>query len=401
MENNTYYLEFLYNRHSDIVWTSWIFIIIGCVIGIIGNAIVIYFYFFRIKDRGERYFIPLLAIVDLLGCIILPINKVFTTQFMYSFPGQTTCRVLMFLRVSIPGISAHMLLLISMQRYLLVCKPFRPKMTPVWKRISFGIVCLVTGAYSSPLLFIGRVLKKTIKYRNLNITVEMCTYSELHTPLLRAYTILLLVIVVANSVLTAGFYIPVLKRLYLRFSVKKSKIKKKYSFDSNRGQPVEARRATFFKNGRSHIDKMRNLNKMQALNRTVLNSSKKAEEEANDQQIESSASTAAVLSSPTEKKTIKTKLRSSHSRITIMFLVLLVTYLLSYIPPVVLWILYSYLEDFTPLTMTKGETAVWYLLHGLLVIHHIINPLIYGCFDKMFRSQLRKPCQKKDSSCKY
>ena len=394
MENNTYYQEFLYNRHSDIVWTSWIFIIIGCVIGIIGNSIVIYFYFFRIKDRGERYFIPLLAIVDLLGCIILPINKVFTTQFMYSFPGQTTCRVLMFLRVSIPGISAHMLLLISMQRYLLVCKPFRPKMTPVWKRISFGIVCLVTGAYSSPLLFIGRVLKKTIKYRNLNITVEMCTYFELHTPLLRAYTILLLVIVVANSVLTAGFYIPVLKRLYLRFSVKKSKIKKKDSFDSIRRPPVEARRATFFKNGRSHIDKMRNLNMTQALNRTenVLNSSKKVEEEANDQQFEP---TAAVLSSPTEKKTLKTKLRSSHSRITTMFLVLLVTYLLSYIPPVVLSIVYFHLEDFTPLTMTKGETAVWYLLPGLLVIHHIINPLIYGCFDNMFRSQLRKPCQKK------
>ena len=127
----------------------------------------------------------------------------------------------------------------------------------------------------------------------------------------------------------------------------------------------------------------------------VLNSSTKAEEEANDQKIEPSTSTAAVWSSSTEKKTIKTKLRSSHSRITIMFLVLLVTYLLSYIPSVVLWILYFHLEDFTPLTMTKVETAVWHLLRGLLVIHHIINPLIYGCFDKMFRNQLRKPCQKK------
>ena len=422
MENNTYYLEFLYNRHSDIVWTSSILIIIGCVIGIIGNAIVIYFYFFRIKERGERYFIPWLAVVDLLGCIVLPINRVLTTKFMYHFPGQTTCRLLSFLNISFPGISGHMLLLISIQRYLLVCKPIRPKMTRILKRLSFGIVCLVTVAYSSPLLFIKRFLKTTVVYMNLNITAEVCTYPEDLKPSLRAYTTILLVIVVTNILLAAGFYIPVLKRISLLFRAKKYKLKKIGSFNSNRGSLYKASRAIVLRNVRCNFIKMRNFNKMQDIDitETVSNPSKRSDEEAHNtttapittmsdikmtENVSNSTkrsdeeglstTTSEGLSSPTEKEPIKRETTSNHRRITIMFFLILVTYVLSYTPPVVLYILFYHLEDFTPLTMTKAETAVWYYMSGLLVLNHIINPLIYGCFDKMFRSQLRQSCQRK------
>ena len=64
MDNNKVY--------EDIALSSSILLIIGGVIGVLGNAIILFFYLFRIKERGERYFIPLLAVVDLLGCVISP-----------------------------------------------------------------------------------------------------------------------------------------------------------------------------------------------------------------------------------------------------------------------------------------------------------------------------------------
>ena len=295
-------------------------------------------------------------------------------------------------------------------------------MTRIWKRLSFGIVCLVTVAYSSPLLFIKRFLKTTVVYMNLNITAEVCTYSVDLKPSLRAYTTILLVIVVTNILLAAGFYIPVLKRISLLFSAKKYKLKKGGSFNSNRGSLYKASRAIVLKNVRCHFIKMRNLNKMQDINitETVSNPPIRSDEEAHDtitapistmsdikmtENVSNSTkrsdeeglstTTSAGLSSPTEKEPIKRETTSSHRRITIMFFLILVTYVLSYTPPVVLYILFYHLEDFTPLTMTKAETAVWYYMSGLLVLNHIINPLIYGCFDKMFRSQLRQSCQRK------
>uniref|UniRef100_A0A8W8MHW3 G-protein coupled receptors family 1 profile domain-containing protein n=1 Tax=Magallana gigas TaxID=29159 RepID=A0A8W8MHW3_MAGGI len=69
MDNDSYYHLLLENKTADIALGSTILIIIGGVIGVIGNSLIIYFYFFRVKERGERYFIPVLGVVDLLGCL--------------------------------------------------------------------------------------------------------------------------------------------------------------------------------------------------------------------------------------------------------------------------------------------------------------------------------------------
>ena len=69
LANESYYLSLLQKRSADIALGSTILIIIGALVGVIGNSLIIHFYFFRIKERGERYFIPLLAIVDFTGYI--------------------------------------------------------------------------------------------------------------------------------------------------------------------------------------------------------------------------------------------------------------------------------------------------------------------------------------------
>ena len=204
MDNNTYYQELLLNRYSDIALGSTILIIIGGVIGVLGNAAIIFFYFFRIKEKGERYFIPLLAVVDLLGCLTSPPYYIMDNLRLYNYPSTLACRVLSFLQICIPGISAHMLLVISIQRYILVCRPFGPRMTLLWKRISFGIVCVISFAYSFPLLMTAGVNKESISFIGQNVTTEVCKFAMNPSPLMSAYVTLLFVIMVVNICLTTG-----------------------------------------------------------------------------------------------------------------------------------------------------------------------------------------------------
>ena len=176
MDYNTYYQKLLLIRYSDIALGSTILIIMGGVIGIIGNITIIFLYFFRIKEKGERYFIPLLAVVDLLGCLASPPYYILDKEYLYNFTSFICRWILMFLQICIPGMSGHTLLLISIQRYMLVCKPFGPKMTLFWKRVSFGIVCLVSLAYSFPLLATVGVYEKVIPFMNQNVTTEVCKF---------------------------------------------------------------------------------------------------------------------------------------------------------------------------------------------------------------------------------
>lgn len=95
MDNDTFFkLQYL-NRFSDITLSNTILMIIGAFIGVIGNATIIFFYFFRIKERGERYFIPLLGIVDLLGCLTSSPYYIMDNEYMYNYLGTAVCRILM------------------------------------------------------------------------------------------------------------------------------------------------------------------------------------------------------------------------------------------------------------------------------------------------------------------
>ena len=168
MDNKTDYV--LFSKFSDIILSNFVLLIIGGVVGLIGNAVIIFFYTCRIKDKGERYFIPLLALVDLFGCMIYP---VFYPLESWS---SVVCRIFSFLQICIPGISGHMLLLISIQRYLLVCRPFGPRMTKFWKRVSFGIVCVISLAYSIPMLVTAEVYEDNFTFMKQNLTSKGCRF---------------------------------------------------------------------------------------------------------------------------------------------------------------------------------------------------------------------------------
>lgn len=386
MENNTDHFLQYRKSVSDIVLSSSVLKLIGTVIGMTGNSAIIFFYFFRIKERGERYFIPLLGIVDLLGCLTYFPYNISDDENVNFKPSAAGCKITSFLQICIPGISAHTILVISIQRYLLVCKPFKPKMTRFWKRISFGVVCFISVAYSTPLLATAGVFTVNISYMNHNLTMEVCSFSDKKSNPMIIYPYLLFLIMGANLVITVCMYLPVMKQVKILFrsrTVKDGKV----AFVTE----------TSFVSCKSNMEtddteKSSSSNKLKGIG--IISAYKKV-------QFETSGGVDCMpYNVTTDPKTAENNKKpnsealSGQKRVTIMFLYLIVTYVLSYTPPLIIWILLYTLEDINS-SLTKPERTVLIFLSNLVLLNHIVNPFIYGFCDTKFKEQLRKLCERK------
>lgn len=386
--------------------------IIGAFIGVIGNATIIFFYFFRIKERGERYFIPLLGIVDLLGCLTSSPYYIMDNEYMYNYLGTAVCRILMFLQICIPGISGHTLLVISIQRYLLVCKPFRPKITDFWKRVLFGTVCLMSFAYSTPLLTTAGVFTDDVTFKNHNFTKKVCKFFGKTSLSIAIYLLILFLIMVANLIITASLYIPVLKQIRISFRSRAI-----YN-DRNVAFPIVTEKNQAIWTSNTTIDANEKPNnsedpKEKEIKAKVKNSPKRAMFEISEKSNKQSERTnfrndvtehigsnfCDNVQDHTKRarayKHQESKVISAQRRVSIMFFLLIVVYVVSYVPALIGLILLYTLEDFTSETLNSIEMGVRIYLIRLVFLNHIINPFIYGWFDTEFKKQLCKCCLKK------
>ena len=395
MGRDNYYLSVLLERFSSVALGSTILIIIGVIVGLIGNSIIIYFYFLRIKEKGERYFIPLLAIVDFIGCLTSSSFYIMDNTFFFNYPSSAVCRVLSFLQICIPGISGHVLLIISIQRYLLVCKPFGPKMTIFWKRLAFGIACFISLAYSIPLLKTSGVSEEDNTSLGYNFTTYICRFSVDSSPGMSAYFALLFLIMVANLSITAGLYIPVLKRINISLGFKN----KNYDIqnESNISSQVESSHSTEIEmdditHGRAKI----------ATNPKIITVSdlhKEGRLETSEIKTNMSKVVGRNKQMPTQHPDIEEKVVSksvaAQKRITVVFFVLILAYIISYTPPLIISIVLYAVEDFKFVTMSKAELSMCVYMTRLVFLNHIVNPFVYGYFDTMFRNRLLTWCKRK------
>jgi hypothetical protein len=104
MKNATDYQYLLQKSYTNLAFGCTVLIITAGIIGIIGNSSIIFFYCFRIDERGERYFIPLLAIVDLCVCFSSFIHIFIDNTYYYNYPSDFVCRIHSMIELFLPGI---------------------------------------------------------------------------------------------------------------------------------------------------------------------------------------------------------------------------------------------------------------------------------------------------------
>ena len=121
-----------------------VFLILCIVVGVVGNSLVIAIYSLKLRGAKERYFIPYLALVDLLAvCETAGFNVSYNFRTV-NYDNKELCRWSWFFGYLTSVMSIFILLVIAIQRYLKICKPFAKQMTLKWKRVA--MLCTFIGA---------------------------------------------------------------------------------------------------------------------------------------------------------------------------------------------------------------------------------------------------------------
>lgn len=351
----------LNEKYSSIVLPNTILMSCGIVAGVFGNATIIIIYIAHIDDKkGDRYFIPILAFIDCLGSISNGLFYVIDNFYIFSFPSEILCRVLLFVLTFASGFSGHVLGAIALQRYLLICHPYGKQLTLFRRRLAVIVITFACIIYGTPLLIISGVEKSQKTFQNRTFSTNICVFDVNPSTLTIVYFGSFLLLTTANITVTSVLYILIMKTIYKTLYEDK-KLRKNLMKNLQHEKVSISGKDDIFNICIDHID---------------------ADEKTRKISVGSNYS-------QTKRSEHRLNIRT---KINVMFMTIVAFYVLSYIPSIVILILTYTLKDFYYLQLPESLLNVWIFFARFLLLNHVVNPLIYGYFDVKLRSKVKRMC---------
>lgn len=386
------------------------------IFGIVGNGEVLFLYGFKMRQTEERFFIPHLAVADLVSSICLAGLSITMNYYYADFPNEILCKLLHYFSWVTSSWSAFLLLMISISRYLKICRPTGKQMTLFGKKWAVYGCLLFAIINTSPVIYFVGNRHQNVSCLNTNVTVAMCELRDfdgiLHT-LKMTYIFIEICVVFSNAGITAGLYIPIGLQIYRRF-LKRSRRKRQIH-----GLYVLKGRYSVDKNGRENVETTvcseectkKGLNfecesQLDSVVNTIQDNVRQNQQEVAIESEMSCVATNDIKMQYVDNSDIQqSKIRQTgkvssyyvkrrhgtrfkvRNNFTYMFITIIIFYLLSYLPTFVTMLLatddpfhYWHQMDIVTLNFIM-------LLRRSSIINHIVNPFIYGYFDRVFRQR--------------
>lgn len=125
-------------------------------IGIPGNIVVIYIYSMKYPKCNFKYFVLLLAGIDLLSCTVLMPLEIATFLLWFAFPVSWLCKTKSFINAFSVSSSALSLLLIAIDRFKKVCRPHSKQIQPeLAVKLAFVVLGIALIPSTSDAVFWG------------------------------------------------------------------------------------------------------------------------------------------------------------------------------------------------------------------------------------------------------
>lgn len=373
--------DLLSKRYSDRLIPNTVIHLTEGAIGFFGNIIVLVMYSRYIADKnGTRYFIPVLAVVDLMGCLSNVVQFQLDNTMRYTYPDVHLCKTLLFLMIMSGGLSAHLIFAISLQRYLMICRPFGQQMTRKYCRLAFVIFVLFSFGYAAPVLKFGGFNETKIWQkrksgnvtRTFSFTIGSCHFDDgSHGPrVMVPYFGTLLVLSFMNIIATSGLYIPVTKTIYRTLSSNKNhgnRVSRMLDGDT----PISSKDTHS-----SSVEKI-----------------KMSEIPQQSQNTKSKSSGTEIKAGPGIKSALQETDREqkARKRISVMFLIIIIVYVVSYLTSLATQVY----ESLSTERMSDYRLNIHMFCLRLNLLNHIANPYIYWFYDVKFRKELQKLCCKR------
>ena len=365
-------------------------LVVYLITGVFGNSVVLYVYAARKRLNNEdRFFIPILAIIDLIACMVNCSFSISINMLPVKYDSDIACKFIWFLAMYVTAISAFTLMLIAINRYLKLCKRFGRQMTHKWKKYFLVIILISAAVLSLPsFAFYGSA---EINSGSENLNGRRCTSVTAGQPKVAfAYKILLFVVMFGILVVLVVLYSLIGRVLFrqARFSCKLNLTPEAAPATSDSGifESDDTHHRT--KSAKSSEDQLASGDDSKFDSRF-----QHRKFSAIFQHRKSDASVHHRQSNAAEMRLLKH--RSPGYRVTVMFMIIAVVYVVCFIPKLAMMIWESTKTDFW-LTLTPSELGGYRFLYTVFIINHIVNPFIYGFMDRKFRTEFRKVfCRKK------
>lgn len=158
-----------------------VFLVLYTLVGVFGNTAVIYIYSFKLKVKfDDKFFILVLAGMDIIVCSTGPLFSLARNVFPVNFKGDVFCRICWYFVRTMGTASGMLLFVIAVQRYLKVCRPFGRQMTPFINKVALGVTFGVAIIIDIPIfVFYGET---KIDNTLLNVTGYRCGRKDGESP---------------------------------------------------------------------------------------------------------------------------------------------------------------------------------------------------------------------------
>ncbi|CAC5395294.1 CCKAR [Mytilus coruscus] len=334
------YILYWNEQNTEYLTPNTVLLSIFLLIGLPGNLAITFVYQFRLNKKTDgRYFIVPLAWIDTAALLITGAFNLTQNSKSVMFSRFGACKLLTYLCYVLTCISLYLLIIIAIQRYLKICKPFGRQMNLVWKRRSISICALASAILFIPVLFYyGQVEIRNPKLGN--VTGYQCNKlpgSTINLTLLRIYQGFGVVGSIGNVITVTVLYILVTKAIIRQTSKMKIVETKVENVSVTTSCTVEKKTTT--------------------------------------------RSTEAQDIHPT-----KPAPRNTAYRISFMFMTISIVGFLAYLPS---WI-FILIETNNPEFWKNLPYVSFHIrltLRRMYMVNHLCNPFIYGVFD---REEVRK-----------
>ncbi|XP_033745145.1 bombesin receptor subtype-3-like [Pecten maximus] len=386
-----------------------VILMVYLVIGIIGNSIVIYIHTVRLqKSWKERFFIPVLAFVDLISCVVSTSFSFSINMLPVKYSNDSACKVMFFLNMTCTLMSAMMLVVIAINRYRKICKPFSKQMNIFWKKIAIACIIGVSLVISWPCFFfygsreIYNDYSHTRGYRCTSIRGPWSTVQ----PLIFKAAVMLLIFTILVSLVV--FYI-----LIGRVVVKQMLFNKKRSSDSSTSDAMSGKRqlkrnSNFVSssditditvtNSTSVIDNKNHVDPDIISPREKIGNPRTTNSDCNENALilESNYEPSLTSKNALKMDQITTRkacpARTSGIRLSQIFILITLVFIICSVPKLGMMIYESQNEKFW-IELSPSELSGYRFIYTSFIINSIINPFIYGFFDRRFRKEAYYLCR--------
>ena len=341
-------------------------------VGSIGNILVISVYKLRMKDQEGRFYIPYLAIADLIATTVTSTFLLLLDFTEALFPSDPLCRFLQFLNWSGVQNSILMLFLIAVHRYLLICRPHNKRLQPSRKRILVACAAATSVIVSIPLLVFSGAVELHVNYKGSNVSGLFCSFNHGDYPTgEKVYQGILfgsnIVLLFATTIL----YIPI-GRVVFDKSRKSEQAVNSSSASVNNTNNVSDAETTD-----AEISTVAHCN--------IAACSDESEEKASNSH--QSCKNAPGLKESTTANKRTENILNARKKFTITLMMVVFLYVISYVPFYV--IIYNGINDLDVWFNLPPATLNGYLfINRCYILNNVMNPIIYSMFDRVFRNEL-------------